>query len=134
MQKINSYIELQEAILALESENQEQGRELKELYDRTFERIKPENFVKNTIKEILAFPFTKDNNLLNAAIGLTTGYLSKKVVFGSTHNPLKKIVGAILETAVAAVAAKKGDAIKNAGIRLVKHFFKKKSEFAPGTK
>jgi hypothetical protein len=103
-----------------------QGQRLKEQYELAFEKMKPLNLIKNTFKEMGASSTIKDE-LMNAALGLATGYLSKKIIVGSTHNPLKKLLGAVLETAIATATATNGDQLRKAGLSLFTHIFNKRS-------
>jgi hypothetical protein len=81
---------------------------LKEQFCNTCENLKPINLIKNTFKEVVASPSIK-NTLVKNAIGLATGYLSKKLLIGSSHNPIKKVLGTVLEFVVANVVANSVD-------------------------
>jgi hypothetical protein len=126
MENINSHIDLKAAIRSLEASHEMQGQRLKEQYELAFEKMKPLNLIKNTFKEMGASSTIKDE-LMNAALGLATGYLSKKIIVGSTHNPLKKLLGAVLETAIATATATNGDQLRKAGLSLFTHIFNKRS-------
>jgi hypothetical protein len=114
MKKRNERDALNEAIQLLQDKQAEELRLLKEQFYVTYESIKPINLIKSTWREITESPEAK-NNLLSNAIGLTAGYLSKKALIGFSHNPVKLIVGSILQFVVSNVAAKHADAIKSTG-------------------
>ena len=66
-------------------------------------------------------------NLFNNAIGLTTGYISKLVLFGASRNPIKKLIGTILQFAVTNIASKHGQEIKLAGENILHRILKLKN-------
>ena len=95
--------------LAIQSLKEKQKNELillKTQFEKTYEGFRPLNILKNTISEVTTSPDLR-NSLVNNAIGLATGYLSKKFLLGSTHNPIKKILGTIVEFGIANFVAKK---------------------------
>lgn len=108
MKKKNESEALKEAIHLLKVKQAGELLLLKEQFQETYESLKPLNFIKNTFNEVTSSPEIK-NGLINNAIGLATGYLSKKVLIGATHNPFKKILGAILEFSVASFVAKRAN-------------------------
>jgi len=63
--------------------------------------------------------------LVSNAIGLGTGFLTKTLLLGTLHNPVKKVFGTVFEFAVANLVSKHSDGIKLIGGNLLKHFFKK---------
>lgn len=98
--------------------------QLKNQFDVAYESVKPLNVVKNLFQEITASPDIK-NNLLNNLIGLGTGFLSKKLLLGSPHNPIKKVLGTLFEFAVANTVSKHSEGIKTIGGNLFKLFSEK---------
>lgn len=125
MKKITSLVELKESILLLETQQAYEGRLLKEEFQTTYQNLRPVNLIKNKFDEIINAPNLKDN-ILDTVISLTAGYLSKKVIFGGTHNPLKQIVGTLLQMGVTGIVAKNTDGIKSKGMQLIQHFLNKK--------
>ncbi|HWY13341.1 MAG TPA: hypothetical protein VN026_18575 [Bacteroidia bacterium] len=123
MKKITNAIELKNAIHELEIKQVNEGIAIKEQLNVIKENLKPVNLIKNTFKETAGTSSLKDN-MLTGVVGLVAGYLTKKVVFGSTINPIKKIAGTLLQIAVAGSAPK----IKSAGTSLLKHFFNRSRE------
>ena len=65
-------------------------------------------------------------DLVNATLGLATGYLSKKAVIGSTHNPLKQLFGILIQVVVSKVVSKNADGIKSGVSHLITSFLRKK--------
>lgn len=114
MQNITTVTELRGAIKELEDKQAAEWPLLKQQFSKTYESFKLINVLKHTIKEAIAAPDLK-NNIINTAIGLTTGILAQKTLIGRTYNPLKKLAGVIIEMTVANKVANNGDKIKSLG-------------------
>ena len=108
MEKINERTALLNSISLLKAKQAEELQSLKTQFHLTYESLKPLNLIKNTFNEVTSSPEVK-SSLVNNAIGLATGYLSKKLLIGGTHNPIKKILGALVEFSVASFVAKRAD-------------------------
>ncbi|HXU28442.1 MAG TPA: hypothetical protein VN698_14525 [Bacteroidia bacterium] len=109
---------LDEKIISLENRRAHELKLLKEHFYIIHEELKPINLVKNTLKEMFSSPELK-NNAIGNAMGLATGYLSKKIIVGSSHNPIKNILGAVLQFAVANTVSKHSNTIKAVGEILI---------------
>lgn len=125
MKKSDASTSLRQLILVKESEYRDEGILLKNNFHQVFERLKPVNIIKNTFKELISSPDLK-TNLVDAAIGFTTGVVTRKVLVGKTVNPLKKLFGAVLEMVVASEVAKNAGGIKSIGIGILKKLIQKK--------
>lgn len=106
MRTTNATTNLDERIVMLEARQSQEWEELKEQFDITKESLRPMNLVKGAFHDIASSPDIK-KNIIGNVVGLATGYLSKKILFGGTHNPLKKVAGAILQFAVTNFVGKK---------------------------
>ncbi len=118
---------LNETISLLQDKQAHQLKILREQFNITYESLKPINLIKSTFREVASSPEIK-NNMVSNAIGLTTGYLSKKVLFGASRNPVKRLIGTFLQFAIANVVSKHSDTIKSTGESFVKRIFKNKNE------
>ena len=127
MENIQTAADLKRAIVLLEDQQKKDWNLLKEQYLITKEHFKLKNIIKNTFKDVVS-SHTITADIANTAIGLTTGFLSKKLLFGSTINPFKKIVGYVLEMAVANKVMTNADGIKTVGGMLINKFFNKKKD------
>ena len=125
MKNRNETDALNELIIAGELKYAHDLRQLKDQFDAAYESVKPINLVKNLFHEVTASPEIK-NDLVSNAIGLGTGFLTKTLLLGFSHNPIKKVLGTVFEFAVATVVSKHSDKIKLVGGNLFNHFFKKK--------
>ena len=124
MEKITCAAELKIAIQTLEFERDVQGQILKEQFFVTFESLKPVNLIKNTLQEITSSPYLIDN-MFGAIMGMVSGYVSKKIAVGTSHNLLRKIVGSVLQFSVTNLVAQHPDILKAAGDFLIHKIFHK---------
>lgn len=125
MGTITNSEELNVAIQQLEAQQASDLVELKEQFYKTKQGFKLTNLIKGTFKEVVSEPGLK-TDVLNAAIGLTSGILAKKLMIGKTINPLKKLLGFVLEMTVANKVAKNADGIKSVGSNILSSLFRKK--------
>lgn len=124
MKKTNETDSLNELILRQEQQYDTDLRNLKKQFHTAYESLKPINFIKSVVHEVTASPEIK-NDMVDNVIGLTTGFISKKLLLDGTDSPVKKIFGTILQFAVANVVAKHSETIKTIGGNLLNYFSKK---------
>lgn len=98
--------------------------QLKDQFYVAYESIKPINLVKNLFQEITTSPDIK-NNLVGNVIGLGAGLLTKSILLGTLHNPIKRVFGDALQFSVATMVSKHSDKIKLIGSNLFNHFKRK---------
>jgi hypothetical protein len=127
MQNITSSAGLKDAIKLLEAEQEIKARLLKEQLYLTYESLKPVNLIRHTLKEISSSPYLIDN-LSGTAMGLLSGFLSKKIFVGSSGNLIRKLIGSILQFGVTNVVAQNSDVIKSIGQAILQHYFRKKKQ------
>ncbi len=126
MQKITTVAQLKEEILLLKIRHAREEQLLKRQFNLMSESLKPLNLVKSAFKDMTSSPALK-NNIGDTAIGMTTGYLSKKLLTGASHNPLIKLFGIVLQVGVANFVTKHPGAIKSSGLNILKKIFNKRS-------
>ncbi len=126
MQNINSIAGLREKVAQLEYEQRVQGQLLKEQLSSVLESLKPVNLIKNSLKDFVS---SRDifTNILNTGAGLAVGMLSKNLLVGPKGNPLKKLLGTILEAGIATVVTVKGYNIRDSLRHLLGRVLKKKA-------
>jgi hypothetical protein len=125
MQNITSSAELKEAIQRLEVEQEIRGQILKEQLFITYESLKPLNLLKHTLKEISSSP-DLIGNIPGSAMGLLSGFLSRKIFVGASGNLIRKLIGSILQFGVTNVVAQNSYGILSAGQAIFHHFFRRK--------
>jgi hypothetical protein len=120
MKKRIETVALSDSISLLQIKQALELKLLKEQFYVTYESLKPINLVKNTLSEVTSSSSVK-NNIINNIIGLTTGYLTKKVLVGSSHNPIKRMLGMLLQFAIANVVSRHSGKIKTTGEIILNH-------------
>ena len=125
MQTITSVAGLKNSILLLEAEQSIKGQLLKDQLFLTYESLKPVNLIKQTLKEISSSPYLIDN-ISGSAMGLLSGFLSRKIFVGTSGNLIKKLIGSVLQFGVTNIVAQNSDVIKSVGQTVLHHFFRKK--------
>lgn len=121
MKTPNAIVLLKENIILLEIEQEQNRLLLKEEFKQTFEALRPVNLFKNTFQEITESPDFK-NNLIDSVIGIVTGFISKKIIVGNTHNPFKQIMGVLLQLTITSMVTKNADAIKSSIMEMISKF------------
>ena len=127
MQNITDKAQLKNAILLLEAERAVNGQIFKEQFYFTYESFKPVNIIKSTLKDIASSPYLIDN-ILGTTMGLATGYISKKIIIGSSGNVIRKLLGSLLQFGVTTIVAKNPETIKLIGQFIFQHFIHKKKK------
>ena len=107
MRKIKNADELKEVIAELEKKKDIDEAAMKYQFQETYESYKPANILKNTLSEVSASPKFR-HNLLNVAIGLGAGYLSRRLMVGRQAGLLKRVIGTAVQFGVTTLIAKKG--------------------------
>lgn len=125
MAKSDSIEQLKQRIAELTIQQANDGRLLKEQFNASVEALKPANLIKSTFHELSQETDFKDD-LLSAAMGIASGYISKKLVVGNSHNPIKQILGMILQVAITSLVSKNADGIKSTIMQLINKFINKK--------
>jgi hypothetical protein len=124
MENINSAAELKLAIQAKQFEHAIQGQLLKDELSIAFESLKPINLLKNTLSEITSSPYLIEN-MLGAIAGLVSGYVSKKITVGTSHNIFRKVMGSVLQFSVTNLVAQHPEILKNFGQMIIEKIFHK---------
>jgi ribosomal protein L29 len=127
MQNTDASARLKQLIVLKEAEHELEGALLKLRFQEAYENIKPINIIKNAIKKVITSPDLK-NNLVNSAIGLSSGFVAKKVFTGGSHNPITKLFGVILEKVIAGKVTANADEIKVIAKIMVGKLIKRKTD------
>ena len=126
MGTITTIKELNAAILVLENKQAQEAILLKEQFSLTYESIKPINFIRSTLKELVTAPDFKED-MLTTSMSLAAGYFSKKLAFGSSDHPLKQLLGSFLQMGITSVVSKNADGIKTKFMEMLSAIFEKKA-------
>lgn len=125
MENITTTEELKNAIELLEFEQTYKWQIVKEQLLVIQEGLKPLNLIKSTISEATSSPYLI-GNILGAAVGLASGYASRKLIIGRSANVLRKLIGTALQFGVTNVVARHADSIKTFGQNIFQYFRRKK--------
>ena len=125
MENISSNTELQDAIQLLEAEQTDKLKLMKEQFYLVYESLRPVNLIESTLKDIASSSYLTDN-IWGTAIGLGTGYLSKKAVVGMSGSKLRRFFGAIMQLGITNLVAQNPSAIKSFGKYIYQQIFRKK--------
>jgi hypothetical protein len=118
---------LREKILLMEIQRESEIILLKNQLRLTIESLKP----LNLIKEVFTSTEMK-TNVVDTALGMTSGYIIKKAIVRSSKNPFLKLLGTIIGMGAAKLVTKHPDGIKSIGAKIVSTVFKKE-ENTPGS-
>jgi len=126
MEKFTSIRELKEEIETLQLKQEADRKALNEQFKLTVQSLRPVNLIKSSLKDLFTSPDLKDN-LVNSSLGIGAGYITNKVITGASHNPIKKIIGTLLQLGVTNLVSNNGEEIKSGAAKLFKKLFANKS-------
>ena len=106
-------------ILLLELKRTRELVDLREQVHATRESLKPLNLIKSIVKGVSHSSDT-EGDIGKTAFGVAAGYFLKKLVFGSSANPLKKLAGITFQTLVTNTTVKNSEKIKETSIGVLK--------------
>ncbi len=92
MSRTNQAVLLQQQINHLQQQQQKQVADVKAAATILVESVKPINILKSAVHSITTEPTIKEN-VVDAAVGLVTGLITKKLVVGKSSNIFKKLLG-----------------------------------------
>ncbi|MBN1625075.1 MAG: hypothetical protein JW944_01010 [Deltaproteobacteria bacterium] len=130
MINIKTSKELKEAICLLEEKQDLQVKLLKNSLLSVSEELKPSNIMKNIFSKVTASPDLR-GGIITTAIGLSAFYLTRKTLWRSGRNPLRKILSSILQLGLSNVIAGNPKAIKAISHAVFDGIFHKKEETRP---
>lgn len=105
---------LESLIRSLEYKMAEDGRVLKEQLNEILKQLRPVNIYKNAVNAIGSSPEV-NAKLFNAALGMSAGYLAKRIFVRRSNNPFKKLLGAAIMLGVTNAVSRNPEALKRIG-------------------
>ena len=103
--------DIKQRILELEEKQAREWDALKIQFKATYESLQPLNLIKSTIHDLAQAPEVQ-NDLLNAGISISAGYIAKKIAVGNSDSVFKNLLGDLLQLGVTATIAKHPEEIK----------------------
>lgn len=106
MKKLNQTAILDQKIAQLTQQHQRELAELKAQFQLVQEGLNPSNIIQEGLSGFY-HNITSNPNLISTIMSMMGGYLSKKIVVGNSENPIKKVLGNLLQFAVTGFLTKK---------------------------
>lgn len=107
--------QLEFRILELEVQQKENLLLFKEDLQEIAGNLTTLNLIKNVISGNEISSENIGQNILNDAIGISSGYISKRLMFGSSSNPVKKVMGSMFQFIVAKFVSNQSERIEAIG-------------------
>ena len=124
MQVITTKTGLENAIRQLESRRVSQADALREHWEMTREELNPVNIFKDEVRDTLSSPdFT--GTVTKGIFSLVSGFITKKLVVGSSDSSFKKILGTLAQTGATGMIYKNSDQMASSGASALSSFLKK---------
>lgn len=120
MENISCKAELQYAIQLLEAEQTIKLKLMKEDFRRAYGNLNPANLINSTLKEISTSPY-----FVSAAVGLATGYVSKKAITGWANNKFTRLLGIFLQFGITSLIGQSPQTIRSLLQYISHHIFHK---------
>jgi len=114
MAKNETEDEIKALITELRIKKKADGAALKAEVQQAFERVKPINLIKSTIKDASASKEVS-GSITSAALIFVTSYLSKRIFMRLAGSPLKKLTGAVLLFGITQIIARNPEKVKAIG-------------------
>ena len=105
MKKLNQNELLDQKIAQLTIQHKRELEELKEQFHLVQSSLTSTNIVQEGLNGFYQ-TVTNKENLVSTIVSIVGGYVSKKVVVGSSENPIKKVVGNVLQFLVTGYLSK----------------------------
>jgi hypothetical protein len=121
--QINNTHDLAQAIAELEHRAAFQKKDIQDTFTAVSENLKPMNIVKSGVRSVFSGEHKED--LVNALLGLGTGFLSRKLILGRTSGFVGKTVGKAIQWGMAGLVSKNAEKIKEKAGELIDKIFKK---------
>jgi hypothetical protein len=121
MQKVSAADTLRKTIFMLEIRQIVERKLLSEQLKATYDSVKPLNVLRKMIGEITEPSVLKDD-LVQSAIGLVSGYVSRKLLVRSSKNPILRLAGIIAQFGVTTFVANNSASIEAMGIQYLNRF------------
>jgi len=129
MNKITNTSELQARIEELQNQGKEEGIALKQEISIIVDNVNPIQMLTHGLKEIIKSPEVK-HELFGLTLGMSAGYIAKKIVIGKSENTLQRIAGNVVGMVVSKNVALNLDKIQTVAFSLLKNFMIKNKSVA----
>lgn len=117
--QLEAEIEVQESLQAY------QFQLMRQQFHLTADRLKPSKLLASTFKDVIT-PSETGTSIIDNTIGIATGFLTRKFLFGASANPVKKAIGTMVQFGISNLVYKNSMLIKAVGGFLFKKLLNKK--------
>ncbi len=93
---------------------------MKEDFRQVYGNLNPANMINSTLKEISSSPY-----FASAAVGLATGYISKKAITGWSNNTFTRLLGTFLQFGITSLIGQNPQTIRSLRHYITQHIFNK---------
>ncbi len=105
MAKIDQRIDLKMQIEALTVQQKQEWELLKQEMNTTIAALQPASILRNSLQQVKSIGNIKET-IIGTALGLATGYISKKIIVGNSHQPLRNLFGNLIQWGMANLVKK----------------------------
>ena len=112
---------LKAEIKALEIRQAEEGKLLKAQMVVTYKSLNPVLLVHDAFKELTTSPKLKES-IVETLVGMGSGFLAKRMIFGKTNNRFLRFAGLLVEQGINNMVSRNLDLIRNALIHIMQRF------------
>ena len=125
MRTITSSEELRRSIQELELERAVKEQLLREQFMDTYESLRFINLLKSSLKKSIGSS-AEVADIAGMALGMASGYISKKIFIGTSGNPFRKLMGSVLQLGVMSYVSKHPSGLKSLGEFLYNQILRKR--------
>lgn len=125
MRAITSSEELRRSIQELELERAVKEQLLREQFMDTYESLRFINFLKSSLKQSISSS-SEVTDIAGMALGMASGYISKKLFIGTSGNVFRKLFGSLVQLGVMSFVAKHPSGLKSLGEYLFHQILRKR--------
>ncbi|MBK9478745.1 MAG: hypothetical protein IPP56_12790 [Bacteroidetes bacterium] len=118
---------LKESIQLLENKQSLELLSLRTQFLLLNEQVKPVNLIKSTIHDLATAPDLR-HDIVGSIIGLFGGYLSRRMIIGTTLNPIKNGIGALLQFVVGNTVSQHTNLLQSIGKNILHRILKNKKQ------
>jgi len=124
MHPITNDASLQKAIAQLQRQKDEQLVALSDQWQETKSNLNPMTILKDGVKDLFSSSDVK-SGMFKGLLSLGAGFLTRKLVVGSSGGAARKIMGTLAQTGATSLAFKGSDALKDKAAPFLSKWLKK---------
>ncbi len=119
-----SNMTIEKRIELLTIKNKIDRLEVEIAFETAMEQLKPSRLIANTLNDVVTSP-QLGQSIANVGMSVALGFISKKMAVGDSHNPLKVIMGAMLQYGVTAMVSNNPQKVKLVALNFIQNILGK---------